>query len=146
MLAVNLSPDPTVVEAALAKAVTLSPKDPIVIRRVCDQLLRSDMDAEERVTQISQFVTDDPNNAYLQQRLGTAAAIAEQFDLAEKAWLTAEDLAPANPSPPAFLASLFEQQGRNDEARSQATIALDLLPADPELVRGLQAILSKVGG
>lgn len=145
LLAVNISPDLDVVSAALSRARELSPLDPIVIRRLADEALRSRRSPAQIVATLRQFVVDDPNNAYLQQRLGTAAAIAGQFDLAELSWQAAQALAPRNPSPPAFLASLYAQQQRNAEARAAAERALGLLPTDPALVADLILLLDKVG-
>ena len=144
LLAVNASFDNDVVTAALARAQQLSPLDPIVIRDVADNALRTSKPTEA-LRVLRHLVDDDPNNAYLQQKLGTAAAIANDFKTAEQAWTIAEDLAPKNPSPPAFLASLYEHQGRNSEARDAARRAL-LRHPDQTLAENLQAILIKVGG
>ena len=145
LLAVNISPDLDVVGAALHRASELSPLDPVVIRRLADEALRSAQSPAQILQILQQFVANDPNNSYLQQRVGTAAAMAKQFDLAELAWLTAQDLSPRNPSPPAFLASLYAQQNRNSEARASAERALALLPQDQVLVNDLHLLLDKVG-
>ena len=42
---------------------------------------------------------------------------------------------------PAFLASLYQQQGRFGDASTAATRALALQPTDPLLLQGLHAIL-----
>jgi O-antigen ligase len=93
-----------------------SPNDPIAERRRAQYLAESDPRAAVAV--IGQLLAGDPLNGSLQVMYGTALARTDDLASAEQAWLGAADLAPDDPTPLSNLLSLYEQQGRADDAEA----------------------------
>lgn len=70
----------------------------------------------------------DPASSRAHLKVGVAYVQLDRGDDAEEAWLTAAALAPRSPGPLVNLGILYEQQGRDDEARMMLRKALMLDP------------------
>ena len=129
---------------AIDDARAVSPLDPIVVTRRAALLVdRAEATlvpehAAEATAALADSLRNDPLNAELRVLEGRAARIRFDDDAAEQAWLTAEDLAPQRPTPAAYLALLYVDQGRNAAARDAIGRASKIAPDDP-FVRAVRA-------
>ncbi len=99
---------------AIDDALAWSPHDPIVELQQAQRLTAQD--PARAVTYLAGLVAHDRNNAALQLLYGTAAVRVGDELTAERAWLTAMDLAPHDPGPRSNLVRLYREQGRDQEA------------------------------
>jgi tetratricopeptide (TPR) repeat protein len=118
----------------LDRARHVSPNDPIVRSERARLLLerarrtgnRHDRDVA-RAT-LERLRHDDPRNAQVLLRLGVARALDADDAGAERAWRTAEDLAPRSAAASTDLAVLYARHGRWHDAAAAARRALDRDP------------------
>lgn len=108
--------------AQLDRALDVSPRDPVVRSERARLLL--DLDPARALTALRQLAQDDPNNAEVLLRLGTAHARVGNTDDAELAWKRAEYLAPKSGAASTNLALAYAQQQRWPAAAAAARRAL----------------------
>ncbi|MFN2609021.1 MAG: O-antigen ligase family protein [Acidimicrobiales bacterium] len=123
--------------ADLRSALRVSPRDPVVTAQRATLLLDRatatgrPADVAAARAALVRLVTGDLHNAELQLRLGVADALGGDDAGAERAWLVAEDLAPASAAAPTDLATAYARQGRWADARAAAERALRRRPGEP---------------
>ncbi|MEO8693936.1 MAG: O-antigen ligase family protein [Acidimicrobiales bacterium] len=133
---------------AVDNALSISPRDPIVVaRRITLLVDRAEATlvpdhADEARAAVAAAISRDPVNADLRVLEGRAARVTGDADAAERAWLIAEDLAPRSPIPPADLALLYLAEGRVDAAGAALARAVRIAPDDPTV----QAVRARVEG
>ncbi|MDQ1519705.1 MAG: hypothetical protein QOI55_778 [Actinomycetota bacterium] len=126
----------------LDRARRVSPKDPIVRSEQARLLLeraRRTGNQRDRTAARAALETlrhDDPRNAQVLLRLGVARALDGDDAGAERAWRTAEDLAPRSAAAPTDLAVLYARLGRWHDARAAARRALQRDPGS-EIARAV---------
>jgi Flp pilus assembly protein TadD len=122
---------------AVDDALAVSPHDPIVVERRITLLVdRAEATlvpdhADEARAAVVEALRHDPLNAELRVLEGRATHLAGDDEAAEQAWLTAEDLAPHSPIPPADLALLYLELGRVEAARAALDRARRIAPDEP---------------
>lgn len=135
---------------AIDDALTVSPRDPIVLARhlalLVERAEATQVPDQATVARdaIEAAVRHDPRNAQLRMLEGRAARVAGDESAAERAWTIAEDLAPRSPAPAADLALLYLEQGRLDLARAALGRAAARAPDDP-LVMAVRARVEGAG-
>ena len=121
------------------RALSISPLDPILLATKGRVLLAiaessgSSEDVGRAVIYYERLLAGDPNNGQNQLRAGTAYALAGAFADAEKALITAADLAPTSPVPPSNLARLYLTTGDLDLALAAYRQARSIDPTAPGL-------------
>jgi O-antigen ligase/Flp pilus assembly protein TadD len=127
--------------AQLDDALDVSPRDPVVrserARLLLDKARRSGQPRHARaaLAALEDLARDDPRNAVVLLRLGAARTATGDDEGAERAWLRAEDLAPASAAASTDLAFAYERAGRTADARAAARRALARQPDGPDAER-----------
>lgn len=130
--------------AAIETARRLSPEDPAIRMSRARVLVRlvetGDLPAADAVGILTTLVDADPNHPELRLLHGAVLAEAGRPVEAERSWLAAEHLAPADPGPPLRLATLYLAGERRDLAREALERARRADPTHPAIAQLQQAL------
>jgi O-antigen ligase len=120
----------------LDRALDVSPLDPVVRReraRLMLERARRGGDPAQlhaALAVLRQLSADDPRNAVVLLRLGVAEALSGNDPAAERAWKSAERLAPRSAAASTDLALAYARLGRIADARAAARRALAREPSN----------------
>lgn len=127
------------------RAIRSAPRDSELAMDRADLFLSWGQTGEEQridsaITEYEKILASDPFSSRVHLKVGVAYVIAGRTEEAEKAWLTAADLAPRSTAPLINLGRLYEQSQRLAEARRAYEQALLIAPEDVQASAGLKRL------
>ena len=120
--------DPRVLQS-IERARDLDPDDTGILSWYAAALGWVDRESDS-IEPLKRGLLRDPLSSRLHSSLAVAQSEDREFDAARQSFLSAAQLAPANPRPPDGLAGLERNQGNFDEAIRWQAKVIDLDPAD----------------